>query len=63
MLDSLFCGENENMLLLIILILVLCGGDIFGGRDECGRDKCGGGLFDGNIIWILILFLFLGDVF
>lgn len=63
MLDSLFCGENENMLLLIILILVLCGGDIFGGKDGCGRDKCGGGLFDGNIIWILILFLFLGDVF
>lgn len=63
MLDSLFCGENENMLLLIILILVLCGGDIFGGRDECGRDGRGGGLFDGNIIWIFILFLFLGDLF
>ena len=55
MLDSLFCGENKNMLLLIILILVLCGGDIFGGRDECGRD--------GRGIWIFILFLFLGDLF
>lgn len=60
MLESLFGGDNQNMLLIIVLILILLGGDGFGFG---GKDKYGGGLFGDNIIWILILFLILGDVF
>lgn len=66
MLNNLFGGDNENMLLLIVIVfLLLGGGGIFG--DNCrdrDRDRCGGGIFGGdNIIWLLILFLFLGDIF
>lgn len=59
MLEGLFHGNDNNFLLIIILIFLLFSGDIFGGKDKCGR----GGLFDDNIIWILILFLFIGDIF
>lgn len=64
MLESILGKDNENMILIIILILLLFGKDLFGGKDGFGgKHGFGGGLFDDNIIWILILFLFLGDVF
>lgn len=72
MLGNLFGGGDDNMLLIIILLFVILGGDgLFGGdgchdrdRDCDCKDGFLGGLFGGdNIIWILILFLILGDVF
>lgn len=52
MLDALFRGDNIELLLLFFLIFLLLG------------DKKGGkGFHNDNIIWILILFLFLGDFF
>ena len=55
MLSNIFGGSGDNDIFVILIVLFLLGG--FGG---CG-DKCGG-IFDGdNIIWILILLLFLWD--
>lgn len=62
------CDDNNNMILIIILVfLLLGGGDIFGGKHK-DRDRCDDGLFGGlfggdNIIWILILLFFIGDIF
>lgn len=64
MLNNLFGGDDNNMILIIIVIfLLLGGGNIFG--DKCrDRDRCNDGLFGGdNIIWILILLFFIGDIF
>lgn len=70
MLNNLFGGDDNNMILIIILIfLLLGGGDIFGGDcKDRDRDRCNDGLFGGllggdNIIWILILLFFIGDIF
>lgn len=54
MLEGLFCKDNNEMLLLL-LVLCLCLGD----------NKGFGGIFGGdNMIWILILLFFcLGDGF
>ncbi len=65
MLDSLFGGENNNLILIIILIFLLFGFNDSG--CDRNRDHCRGGLggiFEGDsIIWILILLFFLGDIF
>ena len=61
MLNGLFGGEDNSMILIIIFIFLL----LF--NDDCDRDRCDGrfgGIFgDGGIIWILILLFFLGDFF
>ena len=53
MLSNLFGGKDDNMLIMILLILCLCGDN---------KGSCGGGLFGGdNMMLILILFLCMGQ--
>lgn len=63
MLSGIFGEDNNMILILIVLFLLLSGdgiGDIFGGK---GKDHCGGGgIFDDNwIIWIVVIFFFLNN--
>jgi len=40
------CGLGNNSCIWIILLLLCCGGNGFGGRGGCGDDSC---------LWIIIL--------
>ena len=51
MLNNLFGCGDDNMLLLLLLLFIGFG----------DQNDCGGGFGGDNILWILILFLLVGN--
>lgn len=64
MLNNLFGGDDNNILLIILLVFLLLGNDKDHDCDHDHRRGGLGGIFEGDsLIWILIIFFLLGDVF